>query len=61
MVKNDTYFMKFALSQAKLAKENNEVPIGAVVVYENTVISKAYNMVELLNDSTAHALSLIHI
>ena len=55
MVKNDTYFMKFALSQAKLAKENNEVPVGAVVVYENNIISRAYNMVELLNDSTAHA------
>ena len=39
MVKNDTYFMKFALSQAKLAKENNEVPVGAVVVYENNIIS----------------------
>jgi tRNA(adenine34) deaminase len=55
MVKNDTYFMKFALAQAKLAKENNEVPIGAVVVSENKVISRAHNMVELLNDSTAHA------
>ena len=41
MVKNDTYFMKFALSQAKLAKENNEVPVGAVVVYENNIISRA--------------------
>ena len=38
MVKNDTYFMKFALSQAKLAKENNEVPVGAVIVYENNII-----------------------
>ena len=55
MVKNDAYFMKFALSQAKLAKENNEVPVGAVIVYENNVISRAHNMVELLNDSTAHA------
>ena len=55
MVKNDTYFMKFALTQAKLAKENNEVPVGAVVVYENNIISRAHNMVELLNDSTAHA------
>ena len=55
MVKNDTYFMKFALSQAKLAKENNEVPVGAVIVYKNNVISRAYNMVELLKDSTAHA------
>ncbi len=55
MVKNDAYFMKFALSQAKLAKEKNEVPVGAVIVYENNVISRAHNMVELLNDSTAHA------
>ena len=37
MVKNDTYFMKFAISQAKLAKENNEVPVGAVIVYENNI------------------------
>ena len=55
MVKNDTYFMKFAISQAKLAKEKNEVPVGAVIVYENNIISRAHNMVELLNDSTAHA------
>ena len=55
MVKNDTYFMKFAISQAKLAKENNEVPVGVVIVYENNIISRAHNMVQLLNDSTAHA------
>ncbi len=48
MVKNDAYFMKFALSQAKLAREQNEVPVGAVIVYENNVISRAHNMVELL-------------
>ena len=47
--------MKFAISQAKLAKEKNEVPVGAVIVYENNIISRAHNIVESLNDSTANA------
>ncbi len=49
------YFMQHALKQAQLAFEADEVPIGAIVVIHNKIIAKAYNQVELLNDSTAHA------
>ena len=52
---DDIYFMKKALDEAKIAFENGEVPIGAVVVCNNTVIAKAHNQVEILSDITAHA------
>jgi len=52
---NDEYFMREALKQAELAFEKDEVPVGAVVVINNKIIARAYNQVELLNDSTAHA------
>lgn len=47
--------MKQALQQAQLAFEKNEVPVGAVVVCKNQIISRAYNFTETLNDPTAHA------
>ncbi len=40
---------------AKIAFEEDEVPVGAVVVYGDRIIGKAYNQVEKLNDPTAHA------
>jgi tRNA(adenine34) deaminase len=49
------YFMQQALKQAKLAYEQDEVPVGAVVVSNNTIIARAHNQVELLKDPTAHA------
>ena len=52
---DDAYFMKLAIAEAKLAGQKGEVPIGAVVVCKNTVIARAYNLVETLNDVTAHA------
>jgi tRNA(adenine34) deaminase len=47
--------MKQALTQAQQALEMDEVPIGAVVVLNNKIISRGHNMVERLNDPTAHA------
>lgn len=47
--------MKIALKEAQKAYETGEVPVGAVVVWNEKVISKGYNQVELLNDCTAHA------
>ena len=44
-----------ALKQAQYAFEEGEVPVGAVVVCENRIISRAYNQVERLQDVTAHA------
>ena len=47
--------MKKAFQEAKYAFFKNEVPVGCVIVNNNDVISRSSNMVELLNDSTAHA------
>lgn len=48
-------YMDIALEQAKKAMEIGEVPVGAVIVKDGNILSKAYNMKEYLNDSTAHA------
>jgi len=55
VVYNHEYFMRQALDQAKQAFEQNEVPVGAVIVANNKIIAKAHNQTEQLNDSTAHA------
>lgn len=52
---DDNYFMNQALSEAKLAFDKDEVPIGAVVVCNNRIIARAHNLTETLNDVTAHA------
>lgn len=52
---DDTFFMKHALEEAKLAFNKNEVPIGAVIVMQNKIIARAHNLTETLNDVTAHA------
>ena len=53
--KNDEHFMRLAIEQAKIAEENGDVPIGAVIVHNDTIIAKAYNQREQLKDPTAHA------
>lgn len=52
---SDHYFMSQALRQAMRAFEADEVPVGAVLVRDGTIIARAYNQVELLRDATAHA------
>ena len=47
--------MNEAIKEANKALEENEVPIGAVVVCENRIIARAHNLTETLNDVTAHA------
>jgi tRNA(adenine34) deaminase len=54
MNKHET-FMKAALAEAQKAFEKQEVPIGAVVVYNDMIIARAHNLTETLNDPTAHA------
>lgn len=44
-----------ALKQARMALEDGEVPVGAIVVCNNRIIARAYNQVERLQDVTAHA------
>jgi len=48
-------WMKLALREAERAFEDDEVPVGAVVVYEGKVIGRGYNQIERLQDPTAHA------
>lgn len=47
--------MRLAIEQAKIAQENGDVPIGAVIVHQSQIIGKAYNQREQLQDPTAHA------
>ena len=51
----DTDYMKMALVEAQKAYDEDEVPIGAVVVCKGRVIARAHNLTEMLNDVTAHA------
>jgi len=52
---DDNYFMRQAFQEARAAYDENEVPIGAVIVSENRIIARAHNLTETLNDVTAHA------
>ena len=49
------YFMRKALNEAQIAYQKDEVPVGAIIVYENKIIAKAHNLCEQLIDFTAHA------
>ncbi len=51
----DKLYMRRALEQAGYASQEDEVPVGAVIVYKDKVIAKSYNQVERLKDPTAHA------
>jgi tRNA(adenine34) deaminase len=51
----DEYFMKQALGEARLAAEENEVPVGAVIACGDRIIARAHNQTEQLCDPTAHA------
>jgi len=51
----DDHFMKMALSEARRAFDEGEVPVGAVVTLNDRIIGRGYNQVEKLNDCTAHA------
>jgi tRNA(adenine34) deaminase len=52
---SDEYFMHEALKEARKAFDRDEVPVGAVIVWNNRIIAKAHNLTETLNDPTAHA------
>ena len=51
----DTEYMKIALQEAHKAYNEDEVPIGAIVVCKGRIIARAHNLTETLNDVTAHA------
>ena len=48
-------FMREALKEAKKASQHGDVPIGAVAVFQNRIIARGHNQMELLHDPTAHA------
>ena len=48
-------YMKMALIEAEKAAEADEVPVGAVIVYQDEVIARAHNQIKTLKDPTAHA------
>jgi tRNA(adenine34) deaminase len=54
-IDEDTYYMSLALKQAERALEEDEIPVGAVVVCQGKIVAKAYNQTEMLTDVTAHA------
>lgn len=51
----DEYFMRQALAEARAAMDEEEIPVGAVVVCDNIVVARAHNLTERLHDVTAHA------
>ena len=51
----DEKWMKVAISEALLAMDENEVPVGAILVQENNLIAQAHNQPIKKNDPTAHA------
>ena len=53
--KRDERYMKLALMEAKKAYEEEEIPIGAIIIHKDKIISKGYNQSQRLNDATAHA------
>ncbi|MBU0878492.1 MAG: tRNA adenosine(34) deaminase TadA [Candidatus Omnitrophica bacterium] len=54
-MKKDEIYMRKALNEALYAFDEDEVPVGAVIVYKDKIIAKAHNQVERLCDPTAHA------
>ncbi len=55
MAELDEKFMREALWEAKAAEAEDEIPIGAVIVFAGRMIAKGHNMTERLHDPTAHA------
>ena len=55
LANSDEYFMQEALKEAKKAFDENEIPVGAVIVSNGRIIARSFNMTEKLNDVTAHA------
>ena len=52
---NDAYFMRQALQESQKAYDEDEVPVGAVIVANDQIIARAHNLTEKLTDVTAHA------
>ena len=57
--KSQEHYMRIALEEAQKAFEEDEIPIGAVLVFRGAVLARAHNMPIALNDPTAHAEVLV--
>jgi tRNA(adenine34) deaminase len=55
MLKAQQYYMQEALKEAKEAFQEEEVPVGAIIVHQGKIIARGHNQVEHLKDPTAHA------
>jgi len=55
MSKTDEIYMSAALKEAQKALDEDEVPVGAVIVHNGRIIGRAHNQIKLLKDPTAHA------
>lgn len=55
IMENDEKYMREALKEAEAARNEGEIPIGAVVVCRGRIISRGHNMTERLHDPSAHA------
>ena len=53
--KKDEEYMRRALVEAQAAFDEDEIPVGAVIVCKDRIISRAHNLTEMLTDVTAHA------
>ena len=54
-LQRDCHWMRQALEEAHKAAELHEIPVGAVIVYQNEIIARAHNRRELDQDALAHA------
>ena len=52
---SDEQYMNFAISESRRAFDNDEVPVGAVIVHNGEIIARAHNQIKMLKDPTAHA------
>jgi tRNA(adenine34) deaminase len=59
VIKKYIFYMQEALKEAQKAFEEDEVPVGAVIVYKDNIIARGHNQVERLKDPTAHAEILV--
>ncbi|MEO6695757.1 MAG: tRNA adenosine(34) deaminase TadA [Ignavibacteria bacterium] len=48
-------YMNYAFKEAEKAFDKEEIPVGCIIVFQNSIIAKSHNMVETLKDPTAHA------
>ncbi len=55
----DEYWMQYALEEAEIAFEKDEIPVGAVIIYKEKIIARAHNSTKLKNNSLAHAEKLV--